>query len=193
MSWKNTIVIDNYDSFTYNLVQIIEEIIGVTPNVKRNDEITGEECLSYDYIILSPGPGLPNESGNLIEIIEACKDTKKIFGVCLGLQAIGEVFGSELLNLGRVFHGIQTKVMKSNHDHVILKDIPDEFDAGRYHSWVINKEAVSDELVITSKDANNEIMSARHKNLAIYGVQFHPESILTPLGKQMILNFYKHG
>jgi len=193
MSWKNTIVIDNYDSFTYNLVQIIEEIIGVTPNVKRNDEITGEECLSYDYIILSPGPGLPNESGNLIEIIEACKDTKKIFGVCLGLQAIGEVFGSELLNLGRVFHGIQTKVMKSNHDHVILKDMPDEFDAGRYHSWVINKEAVSDELVITSKDANNEIMSARHKNLTIYGVQFHPESILTPLGKQMILNFYKHG
>lgn len=193
MSWKNTIVIDNYDSFTYNLVQIIEEIIGVTPDVKRNDEITGEECLSYDYIILSPGPGLPNESGNLIEIIETCKKTKKIFGVCLGLQAIGEVFGSELLNLGRVFHGIQTKVMKSDVEHIILKEIPDEFDAGRYHSWVINKEAVSDELIITSKDANDEIMSARHNSLSIYGVQFHPESILTPLGKQMILNFYKHG
>jgi len=193
MNWKNTIVIDNYDSFTYNLVQIIEEIIGVTPHVKRNDEITGDECLSYDYIILSPGPGLPNESGNLIEIIETCKDSKKIFGVCLGLQAIGEVFGSDLLNLGRVFHGIQTNVMKSDVDQIILKDIPENFDAGRYHSWVINKEAVSDQLVITSKDAKDEIMSARHNSLPIYGVQFHPESILTPLGKQMIVNFYTHG
>lgn len=193
MNWKNTIVIDNYDSFTYNLVQIIEEIIGVEPKVKRNDEITATECLEYDYIILSPGPGIPSESGNLIDIIETCKSLKKIFGVCLGLQAIGEVFGSQLENLGRVYHGIQTEVKKSNCEHIILKDLPEKFQAGRYHSWVINKENCSEELLITSKDDKEEIMSARHKTLAVYGVQFHPESILTPEGKQMIQNFYQHG
>jgi len=193
MKQNKTIVIDNYDSFTYNLVQMIEEIQGVEPDVKRNDEISPDGLEDYSHIFLSPGPGIPKEAGNLLAIIEHNSKTKKIFGVCLGLQSIAEVFGSELENLRSVYHGIQTEVIRSSETCPIYKDMDERFLAGRYHSWVIDKEKLGSDLIVTSYDSKGEIMSARHRTLDVYGVQFHPESILTPQGDLMIGNFLKHG
>lgn len=188
---SKTIIIDNYDSFTYNLVQIVNEIQGVEVTVRRNDETTIEEVATFDYIILSPGPGLPEEAGLLKEIISKLGPTHKIFGVCLGLQAIGEVYGAKLKNLDRVFHGIQSEFVQSDNVSVIFEGIDDTFQAGRYHSWVVDKNTLSDDLVVTARGEFDEVMAIEHKTHQVYGVQFHPESIMTPEGSKMIENFLK--
>ncbi len=186
---KRVIVIDNYDSFTYNLVHIVEELLQHPITVKRNDEVTLKEINDYDYIILSPGPGLPEEAGLLKDIIKTWGSNKNTLGVCLGLQAIGEVYGAELYNLADVYHGVSTLMNKTNIDTPIFKEVPETFEAGRYHSWVINKKTLPKELLITASDDEGQIMAIHHKNYPVYGVQFHPESIMTPHGKTMIANF----
>ena len=188
---SKTIIIDNYDSFTYNLVQIVNEIQDEEVTVKRNDETTIEEVATFEYIILSPGPGLPEEAGLLKEIIAKLGATHKIFGVCLGLQAIGEVYGAQLKNLDRVFHGIQSEFVQSESNSIIFDGIDNTFQAGRYHSWVIDKKTISDDLVVTAKGEFDEVMAVEHKTHKVYGVQFHPESIMTPQGSKMIENFLK--
>lgn len=186
---NKTIIIDNYDSFTYNLVQIVNEIQDEEAVIKRNDETTIEEVATFEYIILSPGPGLPEEAGLLKEIIAKLGASHKIFGVCLGLQAIGEVYGAKLKNLDRVFHGIQSEFMQSENSSVIFKGIDSTFQAGRYHSWVVDKNTLSSDLIVTAKGEYDEIMALEHRAHKVYGVQFHPESIMTPQGSKMIENF----
>jgi len=183
------LILDNYDSFTYNLVQIVEELLGHKIDVYRNNEIELSEVEQYDKIILSPGPGLPDEAGILKDLIHTYRESKKIFGVCLGLQAIGEVYNCSLKNLDKVFHGMASTMTQANETSIIFKNVPQEFVAGRYHSWVIDKTTLVDDLIVTSYDTNQEIMSAEHRSDAVYGVQFHPESILTPDGRTMISNF----
>ncbi|NNF34339.1 MAG: aminodeoxychorismate/anthranilate synthase component II [Saprospiraceae bacterium] len=186
---KKILVIDNYDSFTYNLVHIVEEILGYEVDVLRNDEIPDGKPEEYTHLILSPGPGIPDEAGDLKEIIRQYGDKKIILGVCLGLQAIGEVYGGKLKNLDRVFHGISTTMIQTDNPTPIFGNIDKEFEAGRYHSWVIVPESMPDCLEITAEDSTGEIMAIQHKDLQVYGVQFHPESIMTPDGKTMINNF----
>jgi anthranilate synthase component 2 len=186
---KKILIIDNYDSFTYNLVQIVDENFKGTYTIKRNDEIDLTEIAEYDGIILSPGPGIPDEAGLLKEIIKTYGPTKKIFGVCLGLQAIGEVYGAKLKNLDKVYHGVKTKMKVVNQPDLIFNNIPVEFEAGRYHSWIVDKEGLPETIEVTCVDENNEIMAAKHKEFDVRGVQFHPESILTEHGQQMIINF----
>ena len=185
------IIIDNYDSFTYNLVQIVNEIQDEEVTVRRNNETTIEEVATFDHIILSPGPGLPEEAGLLKDIIKELGSTHKILGVCLGLQAIGEVYGAKLKNLDRVFHGIQSEFVQSENISVIFKGVSLIFQAGRYHSWVVDKETISDDLIVTARGEFGEIMAAQHKTHQVYGVQFHPESIMTPEGSKMVENFLK--
>lgn len=186
---QKVLVIDNYDSFTYNLVHYIEANDDYTVDVYRNDEITIEEIAKYNTIILSPGPGLPKDAGILNEIIQTYASTKKILGVCLGMQAIGEVFGGTLVNLKEVFHGVATPITIIKTDDLLFKNLPQKFNVGRYHSWVVSNENFPTDLTITSADANNQIMSIKHKKFNLYGVQFHPESILTEHGKELIANF----
>ncbi|MBK9566655.1 MAG: aminodeoxychorismate/anthranilate synthase component II [Saprospiraceae bacterium] len=186
---KKVVIIDNYDSFTYNLVHLVNEILGTKTDVIRNDQFELNDLEKYDYIILSPGPGIPDEAGLLKDVIKRYAGQKKILGVCLGLQAIGEVFGGKLKNLTKVFHGIKTNIQKTQISDPILSDIESSFEAGRYHSWVIDRENFPSDLVITAVDDKNEIMAARHKTLQVFGVQFHPESIMTPDGKRMVSNF----
>jgi anthranilate synthase component 2 len=185
---KPILVLDNYDSFTYNLVHYVKEL-GFKVNVFRNDQISIHEVDKYDKIILSPGPGLPDDAGILKELIRTYTPTKKILGVCLGMQAMGEVFGGKLENLSNVFHGVATNIKVIDKDNLLFKNIPNSFKIGRYHSWVISPENFPEELKITSVDENNQIMSLKHKNYNLYGVQFHPESILTEYGKEIIKNF----
>ncbi|MDA9872911.1 aminodeoxychorismate/anthranilate synthase component II [Saprospiraceae bacterium] len=188
---SKTIIIDNYDSFTYNLVQIVNEIQDEEVTVRRNNETTIEEVATFDHIILSPGPGLPEEAGLLKDIIKELGSTHKILGVCLGLQAIGEVYGAKLKNLDRVFHGIQSEFVQSENISVIFKGVSLIFQAGRYHSWVVDKKTISDDLIVTARGEFGEIMAAQHKTHQVYGVQFHPESIMTPEGSKMVENFLK--
>ncbi len=182
------IVIDNYDSFTYNLVHLIEEIHQSKIDVYRNDQINLDAVGSYDTIILSPGPGIPEEAGLLKDIIKSYATHKKMLGVCLGHQAIAETFGGTLQNLQDVYHGVKT-ILHKRASCLLLDGLPDDFEAGRYHSWVIKKETLPECFLITSVDDHDEIMSFRHKSLPLYGVQFHPESVLTPSGKLVIHNF----
>lgn len=186
---ENILILDNYDSFTYNLVHYVEENSNFKVSVFRNDKITLDEVEKYDTIILSPGPGLPKDAGILKELIKRYATTKKILGVCLGMQAIGEVFGGKLINLDTVFHGIATPISVLDTDDLLYKNLPSSFKVGRYHSWVIANEQFPKELNITSVEENGQIMSIKHKNYNIYGVQFHPESILTKYGKEIITNF----
>ena len=179
-------MIDNYDSFTYNLVHYLEEL-GAEVIVKRNDQLTLDEVEKFDHIILSPGPGIPEEAGLLKPIIEKFGPTKRIFGVCLGQQAIGEVYGGQLINLDKVYHGIATNI-KITGDDYIFDNIPKEIQVGRYHSWVVDAD-LPENLVPTSFDENGQLMSLKHKVFDVRGVQFHPESILTPHGKQMLKNW----
>ena len=188
---SKTIIIDNYDSFTYNLVQIVNEIQDEEVTVRRNNETTIEEVATFDHIILSPGPGLPEEAGLLKDIIKELGSTHKILGVCLGLQAIGEVYGAKLKNLDRVFHGIQSEFVQSENISLIFKGVSLIFQAGRYHSWVVDKETISDDLIVTARGEFGEIMAAQHKTHQVYGVQFHPESIMTPEGSKIVENFLK--
>ena len=183
------LILDNYDSFTYNLVHMIEDITGNLPDVYRNDEISVEEIAVYDMIVLSPGPGIPEEAGILKEVIRAYAGKKPIFGVCLGLQAIAEVFGGQLVNLNEVFHGVATEMEVVHPSAIIFKDIPAKFDAARYHSWIASKENLPSELVITAIDEDGEIQAIEHKDFMISAVQFHPESILTEVGEKLVRNF----
>ena len=186
-------MLDNYDSFTYNLVQYLEEITGNKIDVFRNDEITLEGVGNYDTIILSPGPGVPKDAGILLQVIETYHKTKNIFGVCLGLQAIGETFGGELANLEKVYHGVQTTIIKVEDEEPIFENVPQVFEAGRYHSWVIKKENMPETLLVTAIDKKGIVMAASHVEHNVRGVQFHPESIMTPDGKAMLQNFINHA
>lgn len=186
------LVIDNYDSFTYNLVQYIRELVSYPMDVFRNDAISIEDVDAYDIIILSPGPGLPSQSGITSEVIKRYHQSKSIFGVCLGQQAIGEVFGGQLENLKKVYHGVATSV-RILKDDVLFRDLPNHIQAGRYHSWIVRKEAFPEVLEITAEDEQGTIMALRHRQYNVRGVQFHPESILTPDGKKILANFFEHA
>jgi len=183
------LVFDNYDSFTYNLVQMIEKITNQKVDVYRNDEISLEEIEKYDKIILSPGPGIPEEAGILLDLIKKYAPTKSILGVCLGQQAIAEAFGGNLINLTEIFHGVATSSKTVRENVKLFKDLPKEIEVGRYHSWAVNPEKFPAELEITATDNDGMIMALQHKSYDVHGVQFHPESILTPDGEQIIRNF----
>ena len=183
---KKIFVIDNYDSFTYNLVHYLEEL-GAEVTVKRNDQFELSEPEAYEYLLLSPGQGIPDEAGLLKAAIEKYAPSKKILGVCLGQQAIGEVFGASLTNLDTVFHGVATPVEVAEED-LLFNGLPKSFEVGRYHSWVV-QTPLPDKLIATSFDDQQQLMSLRHKTLPIRAVQFHPESILTPYGKKILENW----
>lgn len=182
------VVIDNFDSFTYNLVHYLEDL-GANVTIFRNDEFELEELQQFDKIVLSPGPGIPSEAGLLMETIETYHQTKSILGVCLGHQAIGEFFGGKLENLERVFHGIATKINVIDAEEKIFQNIPSSFNIGRYHSWIVSNINLPEELIVTSIDENQHIMSFRHKTFDVVGIQFHPESILTENGKEILSNW----
>lgn len=187
------LIFDNYDSFTYNLVHVVEKIIHGKVDVYRNDKISLEMINDYDKIILSPGPGLPCESGLLLSLIKEYASSKSILGVCLGQQAIAESFGGNLINLTTVFHGVATKIIVNQNRTIAENDIftslPGELEAGRYHSWIVSKENFPGDLEVTAEDENGFIMALRHKTLDVQGVQFHPESVLTPLGEKIMRNW----
>ncbi len=183
------VIIDNYDSFTYNLRHLVEEL-GAEVDVIRNDQFELGELEKYDKIILSPGPGIPSEAGLLLDVIRIYAGKKSMLGVCLGHQAIGEAFGSKLTNLSHVFHGVQTPVEIVAEDP-IFAGLPKEFPVGRYHSWVIDDKNLSPDLEITAVSKEGQIMAVRHRSLDIHGIQFHPESVLTPDGKVIVGNFLK--
>ena len=216
------LIFDNYDSFTYNLVHLVEKITHEKVDVYRNDKIALEKIKEYDKIILSPGPGIPSEAGLLLPLIKEYAAKKSILGVCLGHQAIGEAFGGKLTNLSTVFHGVATPVSVVNRQSSIVnrqssivnegnlsnsephspftihhsrqnlfKGLPETFEAGRYHSWIVDKENFPDELEITAEDENGFIMALRHKTFDVHGVQFHPESVLTPEGEKIMRNWLK--
>lgn len=185
------LVFDNYDSFTYNLVHLVEKIIHQKVDVYRNDQIALEQVKDYDKIILSPGPGIPEEAGLLLPLIKEYAASKSILGVCLGQQAIGEAFGGRLTNLSKVYHGVATpcRIIRKNVD--LFAGLTEEFEVGRYHSWVVSREGFPDELEITAVDENDMIMALQHKTYDVRGVQFHPESVLTPQGEQILRNWLK--
>ena len=186
---KKILVIDNYDSFTYNLVHYLEDL-DCEVTVYRNDEFEMEDIAHFDKILLSPGPGIPEEAGLLKQVIQHYGPTKSIFGVCLGQQAIGEVYGGTLSNLDKVYHGVATNVTKAVGDELLFEGLENEFEVGRYHSWVVDTN-LPDCLEATSFDENGQVMSLRHKTYDVRGVQFHPESVLTPNGKKMLENWVK--
>jgi anthranilate synthase component 2 len=197
------LVFDNYDSFTYNLVHLVEKITHNRVDVYRNDQIALEKVKEYDKIILSPGPGIPEEAGLLLPLIKEYASSKSILGVCLGHQAIGQAFGGKLINLSSVFHGVATpvKIVSSELSVVsgtntthrspsrLFEGLPAEIEAGRYHSWVVSKEKFPEELEITAEDENGMIMALQHKKFDVQGVQFHPESVLTPRGEDILRNW----
>ncbi len=187
------LVFDNYDSFTYNLVHLVEKITHEKVDVFRNDEISLEQVNDYDKIILSPGPGIPSEAGLLLPLIKLYAATKSILGVCLGHQAIGEAFGGTLTNLSKVYHGVATPITRVGHSqrlaHPVLEGLPDKIIVGRYHSWIISDENFPAELEVTARDDNGYIMALQHKTYDVQGVQFHPESVLTPDGETILRNW----
>lgn len=183
------LILDNYDSFTYNLVHMVEKITGTYPDVFRNDEISIKDVGVYDMIMLSPGPGIPDEAGILKDVIKEYARTKPIFGVCLGLQAITEVFGGKIINMDEVFHGVATEMKVIKDDTVLFQNVPSKFPAARYHSWIAENKSLPEELEITAIDEEGGIMAIRHKEFNVRAVQFHPESILTEVGEQIIRNF----
>ncbi|WP_438962399.1 anthranilate synthase component II [Nonlabens sp.] len=183
---KHILLIDNYDSFTFNLVHYLEDL-NVKVTVVRNDKITPQDCEKYNAIVLSPGPGVPSEAGNLIPIIDYIKDKKPLLGICLGHQAITEVYGGKIINLEKVYHGISTQM--THYGNQIFNEVDSPFKAGRYHSWVAENDSFPKVLKITATDENGLIMAFQHESLPIYGIQFHPESIMTPQGKTMLKNF----
>ncbi|MDR2285883.1 MAG: aminodeoxychorismate/anthranilate synthase component II [Prevotellaceae bacterium] len=181
------LIFDNYDSFTYNLAHAIYRL-GYDVDVARNDCIAIEEVDKYDKIVLSPGPGLPSESGILLDLIKTYASTKSIFGVCLGEQAIGEVFGGKLENLANVYHGVSTDIRVID-DDPLFAGLESRFEAGRYHSWIVSRENFPADLKITAIDSENNIMALAHRKYDVRGVQFHPESVLTPVGTQILKNW----
>ncbi len=188
------LVFDNYDSFTYNLVHLVEQITGNRVEVYRNDELPLEKVKDYDKILLSPGPGVPSEAGLLLPLIKEYAATKSILGVCLGHQAIGEAFGGTLTNLSTVYHGIATPVQQITNEGKhsrLFEGLAEEFVVGRYHSWVVDQENFPSDLQITAKEEHGYIMALEHKTYDVQGVQFHPESILTPDGAIILKNWLK--
>ena len=183
------LVLDNYDSFTYNLVDLLSRQVNGAIDVYRNDELKLEDLKKYDKIILSPGPGIPVESGLLLDVIREYASTKSILGVCLGHQAIGEAFGGELINLVTVFHGVAVDCIVKQPGTGLFRNMPERFPVGRYHSWVIDEKNLPPHLMVTAADENNYIMGIRHRSYDVQGVQFHPESILTPHGEKIIKNW----
>lgn len=188
---KSVIIIDNYDSFTFNLVHYIEQFSG-NYKVVRNDVVDINEIENFDKILFSPGPGLPSEVPIMNEILLRYSSTKSILGICLGHQAIGEFYGASLVNLSEVNHGIEKNTIITVDNEYIFKELPKEFISGRYHSWVIDKETMNENLVVTAIDEDEKIMAISHKNLDIKAVQFHPESIMTPFGIKIIENWMKN-
>ena len=184
------VIIDNYDSFTYNLSHLLKEL-GADVTVVRNDKFELKDVEQYDKIVLSPGPGIPSEAGLLLEVIRTYAGRKPILGVCLGHQAIGEVFGASLENLKEVYHGVQTEGTQMGNDY-IFDGLPERVMMGRYHSWVVAKDSVPECLEVTAMSDDGEIMAMRHRQYDIHGIQFHPESVLTPEGKTIVGNFLKH-
>ena len=187
------LILDNYDSFTYNLVHMVEKITGRFPAVFRNDEISIEGIDDYDLIMLSPGPGIPDEAGILKEVIKTYAGKKPIFGVCLGLQAITEVFGGKIINLDDVFHGVATEMSVIDSQAIIFKGLPNKFLAARYHSWIATDEEFPNDLKVTSRDEEGGIQAIEHKYFNISAVQFHPESILTEVGEKIVRNFIEYS
>lgn len=203
------LVFDNYDSFTYNLVHLVRKVVDDQVDVYRNDEIPLEKISEYDKIILSPGPGIPEEAGLLLPLIKEYASTKSILGVCLGHQAIGQAFGGSLINLSTVYHGVATEIEirepgsfdKKNKQQPVsgsviqysrlFKGLPSRFPVGRYHSWIVNEEDLPRDLEITARDENDFIMALQHKTYDVQGVQFHPESVLTPCGEIIMKNWLK--
>jgi anthranilate synthase component II len=211
------LVFDNYDSFTYNLVHLVEKILHQEVDVYRNDQVTLQQVKEYDKIILSQGPGIPDEAGLLLPLIRQYASSKSILGVCLGHQAIGEAFGGKLVNLTTVYHGVATRIKVVSREavadvaqsvpdsyrdgnrqsmnsspithHSLFEGLPDEFEAGRYHSWIISEEDFPKDLEVTARDDNNFIMAVQHKSYDVQGVQFHPESVLTPVGEKILRNW----
>jgi anthranilate synthase component II len=183
------LIIDNYDSFTYNLVHLVNEI-GLQCEVWRNDKFNLDDVDAFSHIILSPGPGIPSEAGLLLDVIARYAPTKSIFGVCLGQQAIAEVFGGQLYNLSRPMHGIATPIKVTDADEKLFSGLPESFKVGRYHSWVVDQKGLPDVLTVTAIDEqDNSIMALRHKQYDVRGVQFHPESVLTEFGRQLMQNW----
>lgn len=185
------LVLDNYDSFTYNLVHLVEKITGQRVSVFRNDEISLEQVHDFDKIILSPGPGIPAEAGLLLSLIGTYASNKSILGVCLGHQAVAEVFGAKLINLDTVYHGVATPIYQTGFSSPLFKGFKNTFEVGRYHSWVVDEQDFPLELQITARDEQGYIMALQHQSYDVQGVQFHPESVLTPLGELIIKNWLK--
>ena len=183
------LLLDNYDSFTFNLFQLVGEVGGIAPEVFRNDKISLAEVEKFDKILLSPGPGIPNEAGMMPEIVREFAHRKSILGVCLGHQCIGEVFGARLENMTRVCHGFGLETIVTEPDEKLFQNVPRAFQSGRYHSWVVANENLPDCLEITANDSENRIMALRHKTFDVRGIQFHPESVLTPDGATIIKNW----
>jgi anthranilate synthase component 2 len=189
---KKILIFDNYDSFTYNLVHAIRALGYHQLEVHRNDQISLEAIAAFDKIVLSPGPGIPSEAGLLLPLIERYAPVKSIFGVCLGQQAIAEAFGGQLMNLSRVRHGVQTPIHVTEPGEILFRGLPEVFEGGRYHSWVVQPEGLPDCLKITALDDEGQIMALTHTSYDVRGVQFHPESVLTPMGEQIIRNWLEH-
>lgn len=187
----NILVFDNYDSFTYNLVHLVEKIMSTKVTVYRNDEVPLEKIAGFNKIILSPGPGLPTESGLLLPLIKEYASSRSILGVCLGQQAIAEAFGGRLLNLPQVYHGVATPVSITAQDDHLFRGLPATLEVGRYHSWVVDDVDFPDCLEVTARDERQYIMALRHREYDVRGVQFHPESVLTPEGETMLRNWLK--
>jgi anthranilate synthase component 2 len=186
------LVFDNYDSFTYNLVHLVEKITHTKVEVYRNDQIAMEKVKDYDKIILSPGPGIPEEAGLLLPLIKEYAATKSILGVCLGHQAIGQAFGGTLTNLSTVYHGVATPVkIDATKKPALFEGLPATLEVGRYHSWIITEENFPAELEVTARDENNYIMALQHKKYDVQGMQFHPESVLTPMGEDILRNWLR--
>lgn len=186
------LMIDNYDSFTYNLVHMLETFDGVSVVVKRNDQLTLDDVVPFEKIVLSPGPGIPSEAGLMPEIVKAFAETKSILGVCLGHQCIGESFGGRLLNIEAPIHGKATPIEIVDPSEPLFQGLPRRFSVGRYHSWVVRNEGLPDDIKVTAVDDAGSIMALRHTRLDICGVQFHPESILTEHGRTMLENWITH-
>lgn len=182
------LIFDNYDSFTYNLVHLVKELGYTDVDVFRNDKIALEDVAKYDKIILSPGPGIPSEAGLLLPLIKEYAGKRPILGVCLGHQAIGEAFGAQLKNLEDVYHGVATRINITQPDY-IFDTLGRELEVGRYHSWIVDNNRFPDCIEITATDNNGQIMALKHKEFDVHGVQFHPESVLTPAGETIVKNF----
>ena len=186
---EKVVVIDNYDSFTYNLVHALNQITGSRVDVFRNDKVDIPDLAAYSHIVLSPGPGIPDEAGLLKDIIRAYAPSRRMLGVCLGHQAIAEVFGGSLINISRVFHGVSTRIRVLDREDYLYHNIPVQFEGGRYHSWIVSEEDLPESLKVTARAEDGEIMGLSHREYDVKGVQYHPESVLTKEGMAILTNW----